>query len=177
MFSVLIWAPVVDRNRTDGLSEQAVAARSFPWRSLTVAIGQNSRWDGNRSACGTIKLWHGVVNNSENSHARSGHWYVHARVLCGVFYAVLAQFAPECRLASVPCSPCGSKARRELAENSPFIIDRYRAATISLDYYGDSVLNSVSDIVAMMLGFAVCAPRQCGYRSLRWLSWRCCWRW
>ena len=41
----------------------------------------------------------------------------------------------------------------EILENSPIIIDRYRTATIALGYSGDSIVNSVSDIGMMALGF------------------------
>jgi hypothetical protein len=49
------------------------------------------------------------------------------------------------------------EARWEMIENTDYVINHYRKVTVSLDYYGDSVLNSVSDILFMIVGFVLAA--------------------
>lgn len=113
--------------------------------------------------CGTVKLWHAVVESPENSQQLTD-WYSLSHVIHGMLFYGLAwlvwrklkverHFSPRWALMLAVLIEAGW----EVLENSPIIINRYRAVTVSWGYSGDSVVNSAGDIACMALGFVIAA--------------------
>ena len=107
--------------------------------------------------CGTVELWYGNASGPGNSQHISD-WYSFSHIIHGfIFYGVLWFFRGHLsfgmRLVLALCVECAW----EMVENTDWIINRYRETTVALDYFGDSILNSVADILFMVAGFLLAA--------------------
>ncbi|MFK7939755.1 MAG: DUF2585 family protein [Roseovarius sp.] len=102
-------------------------------------------------SCG-IDMW-GTVGTSEGSQ-QPFDWYTPSHLLHGfIFYVVLWLVARRVDVGWRLVIAMLIEAAWEILENTNAVIERYREVTISLDYFGDSVLNSVMDMIAMWVGW------------------------
>jgi hypothetical protein len=105
--------------------------------------------------CGTVELWVGSRDSAKTSQMLAD-WYslshiVHGLLLYAAFWLIGRRWPVEWRFLTAMLV----EAAWEVTENTPFVINRYRATTAAIGYTGDSVVNSMSDILMMALGFLI----------------------
>lgn len=109
-------------------------------------------------SCGYVLLW-SPASDIAGSSQHIADWYTPSHIIHGfLFYWGLWLLFRSRPLGELALGAIFIEAFWEVLENSPWVIDRYREATIAVGYTGDSVLNSVFDLLAMLLGF--------------WFAWR-----
>lgn len=109
--------------------------------------------------CDYVELWHGAVQSSGNSQ-HIADWYSPSHFTHGLIMYLLAWllwvrlrlFGGKPARWALPVAVL-VEAAWEVAENTPMVIDRYRAVTVSWGYSGDSIVNSAADIGWMIVGF------------------------
>lgn len=116
--------------------------------AMLLAMGRNPI-----CTCGTVQLWVGERDSAKTSQMLAD-WYslshiVHGLLFYGLLWLIARRWPVERRFLVALLV----EAAWEVTENAPLVIDRYRATTAALGYAGDSVINSLSDIAMMALGF------------------------
>ncbi len=102
---------------------------------------------------GPVALWSSDVQSDQNSQ-QAFDAYSFSHVIHGfAFYGVLAITPVPLTIGAMAVVAVGIEAWWETLENTDLIIDRYRDGTSSTNYRGDSILNSICDILSMIVGF------------------------
>ena len=132
----------------------------LPWLAIVVVLAgaayqlrsQGRLW---WCSCDYLLLWSGDAWSPDNSqHLLDPYSFTHVLhgfVLCGLLALVVPRLSAVWRLLIAVFI----EAVWEVVENSAFVIDRYREETAALGYTGDTVLNSLADIVLCGIGFAL----------------------
>ncbi len=148
-------------SKTNELPGHVPATRKLiSWVVLLVVLVSTVialRIEGRRwwCECGQVRIW---INQVFSSHCSQHLFdpYSLTHLSHGlIFFALLAWLSPRLSLRWRFCIAVSIAAGWEVLENSPLIINRYRTATMSYDYLGDSVVNSLGDILSCAIGFAM----------------------
>src|SRR5882757_10939303 len=116
--------------------------------AILLAMGRNPI-----CTCGAVDLWVGSRDSPRTSQMLVD-WYSLSHVVHGLlFYAALWLVGRRWPVEWRFLAALFIETSWEVVENTPFIINRYRETTAALGYTGDSVINSLSDITMMCVGF------------------------
>jgi len=139
----------------DPLRSRRDAFILIPLLMLTAAAAELAMGRKVWGIGGTAGLWSGDIWSSHNSQFLFDP-YTFTHITHGILlYAFLTLAFKTLPVSTRLLLAVGLESAWEVLENTTMVIERYRAETISLNYYGDSVMNSVGDILACMTGFVL----------------------
>lgn len=120
--------------------------------------------------CCFVNEWYGKAGGPQTSQHLLD-WYTFSHLIHGfLFYGLLSYYAPEMSLGKRLVLALVIEASWEIVENTPFVIDRYRELTAAVEYQGDSILNSCSDMISMVAGFGIAHRSRWGLIALLTVS-------
>jgi len=134
--------------------------KQWPWLGILVVLvvatvqlrNQGRSW---WCSCGQLFLWAGDIWSTHNSqHLLDPYSFTHVLhgfVLCWLLALCIPRISWQWRL----CFALSLEAMWEVFENTEFVIQRYREATAALGYHGDSIVNSLGDILICGVGFMI----------------------
>lgn len=132
--------------------------RAGPWLAVVAVLAAAAaalRWQGRLwlCSCGRFRVWLGDAWGSETSQQLFDPYsfthVLHGFALCGLLALLLPRAGWRWRLALA----VAAEAAWEVFENTEFVVNRYREATAALGYNGDTVVNSLGDVLACAAGF------------------------
>ena len=116
--------------------------------ALELAMGRPAAYRN-----GPMRVWSGDINSDQNSQQIADP-YSFTHVIHGAAFYGLSRLAfPAAPVALRAVTAITLESAWEVYENTDTVINRYRAATVSLGYYGDSLTNTIGDILSCALGF------------------------
>ena len=144
--ALLVWRRFVPRSRS---VDAAILLTLFVVTGgLEVAMGRPLKYRH-----GPVRFWSGNIRSDQNSQQISDPYTFTHFIHGAAFYGLTRLAMPPASAATRAVVAIAMEAAWEAYENTDTVVNRYRTGTISLGYYGDSVINSLMDIVACGIGF------------------------
>jgi hypothetical protein len=141
---------------TRGKGKKALGQIDLVIVCLVIATAAFLEWRMGRPLTyrhGPVRLWSGNIKSDQNSQQISDP-YTFTHVVHGAaFYGLTRLAMPPATLGLRAIAALAIESAWESYENTDTVVERYRRTTISLGYYGDSLINSIFDILACAAGF------------------------
>jgi hypothetical protein len=153
------------RGRTDANASAAVVLAIM----LTAGVLEYTMGRPPSYQNGPVRLWSGDIRSDQNSQQLFDPYTLTHVVHGAVFYALTRPLLPAASFGVVAAVVATLEAAWEVYENTDQVVNRYRAETISLGYFGDSILNSMADIVACLAGLLL-SWRRPALLTLSWVA-------